>query len=76
MPDPSRKPLARVAAQSRRETMVMWPMRWPPAILQRADERAADTGKSRSQVLREVCIAGFISLETQDAMRLHSGKTA
>ena len=54
-----RKPLAQAA---RRESMVMWPMRWPPAILERADERARQTGKSRSEVLREVCIAGFISL--------------
>lgn len=73
MTEATRKPLAQAA---RRETMVMWPMRWPPAILKRADERATATGKSRSEVLRELVIAGFISLETQDAMRQYSGKTA
>lgn len=73
MAAPDRKPLAQAA---RRETMVMWPMRWPPALLERADERAAASGKSRSEVLRELVIAGFISLETQDALRQYNGKTA
>lgn len=72
----TRKPLARVTAEAEHESMVMWPMRWPPSILDRVAERAKATKKTKADVVREAVIAGLISLETQELMRLHNGKTA
>lgn len=76
MPSPERKPLGRVAAECRRQSMVMLPMRWPPAILDRIAERAERTGKSKSEVAREALIAGLSHIETEEAMRAFTGKTA
>lgn len=76
MSETARKPLAHVAAEGRRESMVMWPMRWPPALLKRAQDRANEKGTTRADVIREAVIAGLISIETHEAMQSHRGKTA
>lgn len=74
--DVPRKPLARVVEDAQTETMVMYPMRWPPKYLARADARAIETRSTRSAVIRDAFIAGIQSLELQDLVRLSSGKTA
>ena len=48
-PEP-RKPLAKMGLESRRQSMVVKPMRWAPVTWQRFEERALAAGVAVSEV--------------------------
>lgn len=76
MAEPVRKALARVVAESRHESMVHQPTRWPKPIWNRFVARAKEKGLPVSDVVRECGIAGLGYLETEDALREHRRTTA
>lgn len=73
--EPTRKPLARVVNDGKRQAMVHHPTRWPGEIWARFEARAALKRVPVADVVRECGIAGLGYIETEEAMREHRRAT-
>lgn len=74
-PAPIRKPLAKIVADGMRQRMVHKPTRWPEAIWEQFEARAALKRVPVAKIVRECGIAGLGFIEAQEAIQEHRRHT-